>query len=86
MTGKYDSILAKHEDDGGMPLSTHLKCVADAAMVIARHTGQDEELARKGAILHDIGCHFEILNRMTFFRIGNLVPECCFLIRDDHIT
>ena len=55
MTSIYDYILAKHEDDGGMPLSTHLKSVADAAVVIARHTGLDEELARKGAILHDIG-------------------------------
>ena len=53
--GKYDYILAKHEDDGGMPLTTHLKSVADAAIVIARHVGLDEELARKGAILHDIG-------------------------------
>ena len=33
----------------------HLKSVADAAVVIARHTGLDESLARKGAILHDIG-------------------------------
>jgi CRISPR-associated endonuclease/helicase Cas3 len=55
MPGKYDYILAKHEDDGSMPLSTHLKSVADAAVVIARHTGQDEKIARKGAILHDIG-------------------------------
>lgn len=55
MTSNYDYILAKHEDDGGMPLSTHLKSVADAAVVIARHTGLDEELAGKGAILHDIG-------------------------------
>lgn len=55
MPGKYDYILAKHEDDGGMPLSRHLKSVADAAVVIARHIGQDEKLARKGAILHDIG-------------------------------
>lgn len=53
--GNSDNILAKHEDDGGMPLTTHLKSVADAAIVIARHVGLDEELARKGAILHDIG-------------------------------
>lgn len=55
MPGKYDYILAKHEDDGGMPLSTHLKSVADAAVVIARHTGLNEEFAWEGAILHDIG-------------------------------
>lgn len=55
MAGKYDYILAKHEDSGGMPLTTHLKSVADAAVVIARHSGLDEDIARKGAILHDIG-------------------------------
>lgn len=51
----FDYILAKHEDDGGMLLTTHLKSVADAAVVIARHVGLNEDLARKGAILHDIG-------------------------------
>lgn len=55
MSGKFDYILAKHEDSGGMPLTTHLKSVADAAVVIARHFGLDEDIARKGAILHDIG-------------------------------
>ena len=55
MIGNYDYILAKHEDNGGMPLTAHLKSVADAAVVIARYAGLDEDLARKGAILHDIG-------------------------------
>ena len=55
MTERFDHILAKHEDDGGMPLVTHLKSVADAAVVIARHSSLDEDVARKGAILHDIG-------------------------------
>lgn len=55
MTGKFDYILAKHEDKGGMPLTEHLKSVADAAVVVARHIGLDEQLAWKGAILHDIG-------------------------------
>ncbi len=55
MTSNYNHILAKHEDEGGMPLSVHLQCVASVAVVIARHAGLDEELARKGAILHDIG-------------------------------
>ena len=55
MSGKFDYILAKHEDNGGMPLTTHLRSVADAAVVIARHSGLDEDTARKGAILHDIG-------------------------------
>ena len=53
--GKYDYILAKHEDSGGMPLTQHLKDVAEAAVVIARNVGLDPDLAFKGAILHDIG-------------------------------
>ena len=55
MSDKFDYILAKHEDSGGMPLTTHLKSVADASIGIARHSGLDEDIARKGAILHDIG-------------------------------
>lgn len=55
MSESYNYILAKHEDSGGLPLITHLKGVADAAVTIARHVELDEELARKGAILHDIG-------------------------------
>lgn len=55
MTGKFDYILAKHEDFGGMPLTQHLKDVADAAVVIAQHVGLDPDLAFKGAVLHDIG-------------------------------
>ncbi|MBO4906754.1 MAG: CRISPR-associated helicase Cas3' [Bacteroidaceae bacterium] len=55
MSESYSYILAKHEDSGGLPLITHLKGVADAAVTIARHVELDEELAWKGAILHDIG-------------------------------
>lgn len=55
MMGKFDYILAKHEDFGGMPLTQHLKNVADAAVAIAQHVGLDPDLAFKGAVLHDIG-------------------------------
>ena len=55
MPNKFDFILAKHEDFGGMPLTQHLKDVADAAVVIAQHVGLDPDLAFKGAVLHDIG-------------------------------
>lgn len=48
-------ILAKHVDDGAMPLTSHLKDVAEAAAVIAKNIGIDETIARKGAMLHDIG-------------------------------
>ena len=55
MPNKFDFILAKHEDFGGMPLTQHLKDVADAAVVIAQHVGLDPDLAFKGSVLHDIG-------------------------------
>ena len=55
MTNKFDYILAKHEYFGGMPLTQHLKDVADAAVVIAKQVGLDPDLAFKGAVLHDIG-------------------------------
>ena len=55
MMGKYDYILAKHEDFGGMTLTKHLRDVADAAVVIAQNVGLNPDLAFKGAVLHDIG-------------------------------
>lgn len=55
MSDKFDNILAKHEDFGGMPLTQHLKDVADAAVIIAKQVGLDPDLAFKGAVLHDIG-------------------------------
>lgn len=51
----HEHILAKHEGMGTIPLATHLQEVAAAAVVIARNGGLNESLARKGAILHDIG-------------------------------
>ncbi|WP_373812359.1 CRISPR-associated endonuclease Cas3'', partial [Porphyromonas loveana] len=49
---RYDHILAKSD---GTPLWQHLQEVAEVAVLIAQHTGMDVELARKGALLHDIG-------------------------------
>ncbi len=49
---EYQNILAKSD---GTTLLQHLKDVADAASVFAHKIGIDAELARKGAILHDIG-------------------------------
>ena len=51
----YDEIYAKHEDDGALPLIQHLYGVAQVAVKIAAGCGMNQELARKGAILHDIG-------------------------------
>lgn len=55
MADKFDNILAKHEDNGAMPLTEHLKNVAETAVVFARYAGFDTDTAYKGAILHDIG-------------------------------
>lgn len=51
----FDDILAKHENAGALPLTKHLQDVANAAEIIARNLGMDESIARRGAILHDIG-------------------------------
>ena len=51
----HEHILAKHEGMGAIPLAAHLQEVAAAAVIIARNGGLNESLARKGAILHDIG-------------------------------
>ncbi len=37
------------------PLKDHLRHVANASIAFARHLGMDQQLAFKGAILHDIG-------------------------------
>ena len=55
MTDGFNYILAKSEDDGAMPLTEHLKSVADTVVVFARYAGFDTDTAYKGAILHDIG-------------------------------
>lgn len=55
MSSAYDHILAKHEDSGLITLKQHLEDVAQVAVIIARNLGLDENLARKGAWLHDIG-------------------------------
>lgn len=48
-------ILAKHEDSGALPLIVHLENVARIAERIAANYGMDTGVARKGAVLHDIG-------------------------------
>lgn len=55
MIQDYNHILAKSAENGFVPLTLHLQDVATVAVCIARHTGMDEDLARKGALLHDIG-------------------------------
>lgn len=53
--GNFDYILAKHEDNGIYPLTKHLVDVSSVAMAIAHNLGFCESIARKGAIMHDIG-------------------------------
>ena len=52
---KWEHILAKSEQHGKMPLVQHLSDVAKISVTIARYMGLDEDIAYKGAILHDIG-------------------------------
>lgn len=63
MGNRYDYILAKHEDNGLIPLSEHLLLVAESAEAIAYNIGLDASLARKGAILHDIGKASSVFRR-----------------------
>jgi len=48
-------ILAKSAKNGGTPLIQHLFEVAQLAEIVARNLGLNVSIARKGAILHDIG-------------------------------
>lgn len=51
----YNNILAKGVKNGGTPLIQHLSEVVQLAEIVARNLGLDVDIARKGAILHDIG-------------------------------
>ncbi len=53
--GKLDSILAKGDDKGRVTLVQHLTEVAQLAEKVAQNMGLDTSIARKGAILHDLG-------------------------------
>lgn len=51
----HGEILAKSASHGHVSLYQHLKNVADVAVVEAKHLNLNEEIAKEGAILHDIG-------------------------------
>lgn len=51
----FNHILAKGEENGRVPLILHLTEVANLSVKVATHLGLDVSIARKGAILHDIG-------------------------------
>jgi len=52
---KYDHILAKSIENGGTTLISHIESVAYFAQIGARYAGLDVDIAKKGALLHDIG-------------------------------
>ncbi len=51
----FKNILAKSISNGGTTLIEHTNHVVRAIEVIAHYCGMDIEIARKGAILHDLG-------------------------------
>jgi len=51
----FDHILAKGDKNGNTPLIQHLLDVSQLAEVVAQNLGLDPSIARRGAILHDIG-------------------------------
>jgi CRISPR-associated endonuclease/helicase Cas3 len=52
---RFNHILAKGEENGHITLMQHLSDVAEFAEKVALNIGLDVEIARRGAILHDIG-------------------------------
>lgn len=52
---RFNQILAKGEEHGHITLMQHLSDVAELAGMVALNIGLDVEIARRGAILHDIG-------------------------------
>lgn len=55
MISSYNHILAKGEQEGEITLVQHLSEVAELAEIVANNLGLNADIARKGAILHDIG-------------------------------
>lgn len=51
----HKEILAKSERNGSISLYQHLKDVADVALIMSKHFGLDGQIAKEGALLHDIG-------------------------------
>lgn len=52
---KFDHILAKSIENGGATLKSHIESVAYYAQIAAKYAGLDISIAKRGAILHDIG-------------------------------
>lgn len=52
---EFNHILAKGDHNGRTPLTQHLSEVSNLAAIVAKNLGLDTSIARRGAILHDIG-------------------------------
>jgi len=77
---RCEHILAKSGPQGGQSLWQHLSDVSDAISVIAKYVGKDAELARKGAVLHDIGKASPLFQQTLSadFKRGSLPPDFVF--------
>ena len=58
------TVLAKSERNGGLTLEQHTAHVTAAVVRVAEALGMDPDLARRGAILHDLGKAHPFFQRM----------------------
>lgn len=82
MMSKYDSILAKSVENGGTTLKVHLESVARFAVLAARRMNLDPEIARLGALLHDIG-KANPLFQQSLMVDKQKVPGCELIFRHE---
>lgn len=59
------TLLAKSEDQGGLTLREHTKHVVTAVGHMATELGLDVKLARRGAVLHDLGKGHPFFQKMV---------------------
>lgn len=74
---EHCEILAKSDDCGRTTLFQHLKDVSDTAVIVAKNVGLDIEIAREGALLHDIGKASPLFQR-TLSCTSGLAPGHVF--------
>ena len=71
----FDHILAKGDQNGRTPLTQHLSEVAKLAEIVALNIGLDTSIARRGAILHDIGKAIDQQIQGSHIEIGIKILE-----------
>jgi len=67
--GYFVDILAKSEENGHVTLVQHLSEVALIAEKVASNLGLDASIAKRGAILHDIGKVSPLFQQTLYMRI-----------------